>query len=164
MPVENDPNPPVVLEPPKGELFPPPPNIDVVLAVVTAVELPNKEVFVLLPPNMLLPDPPKTFLDAESDEGLEPSPLKNPPLPPKILPPLAVVALDLSSELPPKTEEEAEVALVFSEFLKELPPKIEVDEAALLAVVVKLEFPPKELAPKMELQVTAVVLAGIEDG
>lgn len=150
----------VVLGAPKGVLVFPPPNIEDVLAVVTAVELPNNELLVPPPPKMPLPDPddpPKTFLEAASDDGFDPRPLKNPPLPPNMLPPLAVV-VGLFSVLPPNIDVEFEV-LLLSELFNELPPKIDVDDAVELEVVDTLGALLKELPPKMELE--DVVLAPV---
>ena len=124
--------------------------------------LPNKELPELPPPNILPPDPddpPKTFFEAASDEGLLPRPLKNPPLPPNILPPPLVVFAFISA-LPPNTEDEVVVVVAFSEPLKELPPKIDVDEVGALVAVAVLGVLLKELAPKIELEAATVVLVG----
>ena len=83
----------------------------------------------MLPPDP--DDPPKTFFEAASDEGLLPRPLKKPPLPPNILP-LPLVVFGFISALPPNTEDEVVVVVAFSEPLKELPPKIDVDEVAVV--------------------------------
>ena len=123
--------------------------------------LPNKELPELPPPNTLPPDPddpPKTFFEAASDVGLLPRPLKNPPLPPNILPPALEVFVFISA-LPPNTEDEVVVALGFSEPLKELPPKIDVEAGVLVAVVV-LGVLLKVLALKIELEAATVVLLG----
>ena len=123
--------------------------------------LPNKELPELPAPNMLPPDPddpPKTFFEAASDEGLLPRPLKNPPLPPNILPPPLVVLVFISA-LPPNTEDEDVVALAFSVPFKELPPKIDVEAGVLVAVVV-FGVLLKVLAPKIELEAATVALVG----
>ena len=119
----------------------------------------------LPPPNILPPDPddpPKTFFEAASDEGLLPRPLKNPPLPPNILP-LPLVVFGFISALPPNTEDEVVVVLAFSEPLNELPPKIDADEAGVLVAVVVLGVLLKELAPKIELEAATVVFVGKDD-
>ena len=80
------------------------PNIDWGLVEVTAFGDENNELLLELPPNMPPDDvpPPNTFFEAESEEGVEPRPLKNPP-PPNILPVVAD-APGLVSAFPPNIE------------------------------------------------------------
>ena len=80
------------------------PNIDWGLVELTAFGDENIELLVEPPPNMPPDDvpPPNTFFEAESEEGVEPRPLKNPP-PPNILPAFAD-ASGLVSAFPPNIE------------------------------------------------------------
>lgn len=142
LPDENVPNPLEGFGAPNAldTLFPP--NIDVVVLEVTEVELgvPNNVLGVLPPPKILplaVDVAPNTFLDEASVEGAEPRPLKKPPLPPNILPPLDVVE-DFVSVFPPKIEEfvEAAEAVDFSDTCNTLPPKIDAVEDVLLDKVV----------------------------
>ena len=115
------------------------PNIELELLVVTAVAagFPNKLELVFPPPKMLPPpvEPPKTFFEVASADGVEPSPLKSVLPPPNMLLVLDAVLVGFGSALPPNIEEEADV--VFdgaSDILNALPPNID-DDVDLLSVL-----------------------------
>lgn len=76
---------------------------------VAAVELGEaNNVLLVFPTPKILPlvaaDPPKMFFEAESEDGAAPRPLKNPPLPPNMLPPLDVALVGFVSVFPPNNE------------------------------------------------------------
>ena len=107
-PDENDPKLLDCLVPPNAVVVLLLPNIDVELLDV-AVELgdANNVLFVFPPPKMLpLVDvePPKIFFEADSEDGAEPRPLKNPPLPPNMLSPGVEAFVDFISVFPPNIE------------------------------------------------------------
>ena len=105
---ENVPNPPDGFVAPNALDTLLPPNIEVVLFEGTVVEVgvPNSVLLEFAPPKILVPVAdvaPNTFFVDASVDGVEPRPLKNPPPPPNILPPL-VVAVDFISVFPPKID------------------------------------------------------------
>jgi len=93
------------------------PNIELELLVVTAVAagFPNKLELVFPPPKMLPPpvEPPKTFFEVASADGVEPSPLKSVVPPPNMLLVLDAVLVGFGSALPPNIEEEADEFQIF---------------------------------------------------
>ena len=115
------------------------PNIELELLVVTAVAagFPNKLELVFPPPKMLPPpvEPPKTFFEVASADGVEPSPLKSVVPPPNMLLVLDAVLVGFGSALPPNIEEEADVVFdVVSDILNALPPNID-DDVDLLSIL-----------------------------
>ena len=115
------------------------PNIELELLVVTAVAagFPNKLELVFSPPKMLPPpvEPPKTFFEVASADGVEPSPLKSVVPPPNMLLVLDAVLVGFGSALPPNIEEEADVVFDgVSDILNALPPNID-DDVDLLSIL-----------------------------
>ena len=115
------------------------PNIELELLVVTAVAagFPNKLELVFPPPKMLPPpvEPPKTFFEVASADGVEPSPLKSVLPPPNMLLVLDAVLVGFGSALPPNIEEEADVVFDgVSDILNALPPNID-DDVDLLSIL-----------------------------
>ena len=136
----NDPNiPPGFVDVPNDEETLVVPNIELELLVVTAVAagFPNKLELVFPPPKMLPPpvEPPKTFFEVASADGVEPSPLKSVLPPPNMLLVLDAVLVGFGSALPPNIEEEADVVFDgVSDILNALPPNID-DDVDLLSVL-----------------------------
>ena len=136
----NDPNiPPGFVDVPNDEETLVVPNIELELLVVTAVAagFPNKLELVFPPPKMLPPpvEPPKTFFEVASADGVEPSPLKSVVPPPNMLLVLDAVLVGFGSALPPNIEEEADVVFdVVSDILNALPPNID-DDVDLLSIL-----------------------------
>lgn len=136
----NDPNiPPGFVDVPNDEETLVVPNIELELLVVTAVAagFPNKLELVFPPPKMLpLPvEPPKTFFEVASADGVEPSPLKSVVPPPNMLLVLDAVLVGFGSALPPNIEEEADVVFDgVSDILNALPPNID-DDVDLLSIL-----------------------------
>lgn len=115
------------------------PNIELELLVVTAVAagFPNKLELVFAPPKMLPPpvEPPKTFFEVASVDGVDPSPLKSVVPPPNMLLVLDAVLVGFGSALPPNIEEEADVVFDgVSDILNALPPNID-DDVDLLSIL-----------------------------
>ena len=115
------------------------PNNELELLVVTAVAagFPNKLELVFPPPKMLPPpvEPPKTFFEVASADGVEPSPLKSVVPPPNMLLVLDAVLVGFGSALPPNIEEEADVVFDgVSDILNALPPNID-DDVDLLSIL-----------------------------
>ena len=115
------------------------PNIELELLVVTAVAagFPNKLELVFPPPKMLPApvEPPKTFFEVASADGVDPSPLKSVVPPPNMLLVLDAVLVGFGSALPPNIEEEADVVFdVVSDILNALPPNID-DDVDLLSIL-----------------------------
>ena len=136
----NDPNiPPGFVDVPNDEETLVVPNIELELLVVTAVAagFPNKLELVFPPPKMLPPpvEPPKTFFEVASADGVEPSPLKSVVPPPNMLLVLDAVLVGFGSALPPNIEEEADVVFDgVSDILNALPPNID-DDVDLLSIL-----------------------------
>ena len=115
------------------------PNIELELLVVTAVAagFPNNLELVFPPPKMLPPpvEPPKTFFEVASADGVEPSPLKSEVPPPNMLLVLDAVLAGFGSALPPNIEEEADLVFDgFSDILYALPPNV-ADDVDLLSIL-----------------------------
>jgi hypothetical protein len=115
------------------------PNIELELLVVTAVAagFPNKLELVFPPPKMLPPpvEPPKTFFEVASVDGVDPSPLKSVVPPPNMLLVLDAVLVGFGSALPPNIEEAADVVFDgVSDILNALPPNID-DDVDLLSIL-----------------------------
>ena len=115
------------------------PNNELELLVVTAVAagFPNKLELVFPPPKMLPPpvEPPKTFFEVASADGMDPSPLKSVVPPPNMLLVLDAVLVGFGSALPPNIEEEADVVFDgVSDILNALPANID-DDVDLLSIL-----------------------------